>query len=87
MIIHDVIMHDVIMHDGFSIDITQRIQSKMETCPVICHEIIAEDTDGQEALFFFARVLAKSGYTVCVPVSTRTVMQSEPHLVAHLMVA
>ena len=52
MIIHDVIMHDVIMHDGFSIDITQRIQSKMETCPVICHEIIAEDTDGQEALLF-----------------------------------
>ena len=27
--------------------ITKQIQSKMETCPVICREIIAEDTDSQ----------------------------------------
>ena len=33
--------------------ITKQIQSKMETCPVICREIIAEDTDSQEVLFFF----------------------------------
>ena len=51
-------------------------------------EIIVEDTEGQEALFFFFRQGAcQSGYTVCVPVSTRTVMRSKPHLEAHLMAA